>query len=167
MARKKRSLPGEELSPIEIPYQVIAGTHGQRYFNVNTGRSISRQGMLNQVAGKYGFRSYNDYLQFSRSLGGIGGLTNESRPRPYDISRMYALARKWEKSNGLPVGSFETQAPFGMKNAMNLYINSKTPGSRDHFLELVLDRFRVNGKALRDIKTARYQLGETPRRRAR
>lgn len=180
MARRKRSLPGEELSPIEIPYQVIPGTKGQRYYNVNTGHSISRQGMLNQVAGKYGFRSYNEYLKFSTSLGGIGGLTGAERPRPYDLSRMYALGLKWEKANDLPPGSFmqskpfkledgtmANPPPFGLKNAMLLYVRSKTPGSRDHFLELVLDRFRVNGRALRDIRTAQYRIGETPRRKRR
>lgn len=170
MPSRNHSLPGQQLAPIRIPFIAVPRTRGQRYYNPDTNQILSRRGALNQVAQKYGFRSYSAmesfsaelrFERFGQRLGGIGGLLTGTPPAPFDVTRMYRLARRWEKENK---ANFAGDVPWQVKDLMSAYINAPSHHDRMLFLADLLDKITFNGVKIRDKAVyGAYLPGETPK----
>ena len=102
------SNPGKPLAFWENPYRSIPGTKGQRYYDINTGQSVSRATYFNAHARAFGFADYGDYTKFSRQFaGGLGGL---SGLRVADVKRVKHMFERYEREHHIPKGGIGNDA---------------------------------------------------------
>jgi hypothetical protein len=151
------SHPGMPLSPINSRFLPVPGK-ARRYYDISTGRTLSRYSVQKTLSRIYGFYDLNDYHAFSRMFsGGLGGLTGM---RPTDVSRVRTLIYKYERDHNLPAGTaFRGNASLEFWTKEFL---SNTDRSDQKFYENhMLDRFGVRAY------TAAYLPGETPKKKRR
>ena len=151
------SRPGRPLQFVERRFIPIPGDRARRYYNVDTGATVSRHSYETHLARIYGFRNRDDYYSFSRQFYGGLGIENVS---PRHLSRIRSISREYEKQHHMTPDTYFFRFPE-RRDSAEAYMHG-TSGRRaleglNHFLDFAGIRTYTPG----------YLPGDTPGKRRR